>query len=187
MPYAVIKVTDKIVRNPKFPYRKEIVSQQEIVEILEDPNEAFKKATEISIGHCGDVPPYVQRIYGLSVTYNNNKRNNEETNEDEKVILPHTDSDIENVFKTLTENNETYNNSPFIVKKFIKENFNLSMKWAWDKYINNIPTASKCFDYKNIEYMRIVTVLFNSAQNIYTAELSISCDNWFNIVPREGE
>lgn len=189
MPYAVIKVTDKIVRNPKFPYRKEIVSQQEIVEILEDPNEAFKKATDISISHCGNVPPYVQRIYGLSVDCNNKEEDNDkETNEEnEKIIFPHKDFDLENIFKTLTENNEEYNNSPVIVKKFIKENFVLSMKWAWDKYSNSVPTASKSFNYTDIQYMNKVTVLFNLAQNVYTAELSVGCDDWFNIMPREGE
>lgn len=185
MPYAVIKVTDKIVRNPKFPYRKQIVSQQEIVEILEDSNETFKKATEISIRHCADVVPHVHRIYGLSVSYNNEENeNNEEPNKNEEVIFPHEDSDIENIFKTLTENDEDYNNSPVIVKRFIKEKFSVSMKWAWDKYVNCVPTASKSFNYNDIDYMGIIRALFNLAQNVYTAEISTGCDEWFKIYPR---
>jgi len=195
--YAVIKLTDKIVRNVKFPYKKEIISQQEIVEILEDGNEAFRKALKITNDHLTDCPPYINRIYGLSIKCNSkeNKNNTEETNEEEinkneKIIFPYTDSDIENTFKTLTENNNSYNNSPVIVKRFVKEEFFLSMKWAWDKYTSYSPTASKSFSHSNISYMRIVVVLFNLAQNVYTSEINTNCDNWvFSIEPRyeQGE
>lgn len=194
MMYAVIKVTDKIVRNIKFPYKKQIVSQKEIVEILEDGNEAFRKALEITNNFRMDphIEGFVHRVYGLSTTCCNNKEENKETNEnnDEKIIFPHEDSDIEDIFKTLTENDYDYNDSPVIVKRFIKEEFYKLMKWAWDKYLNCVPTASKSFNYSDIDYMGIVRALFNLAQNVYTAEISSGCDEWFNIYPRrnkEGE
>jgi len=195
MMYAVVKVTDKIVRNIKFPYKKQIVSQKEIVEFLEDGNEAFKKALQITNDFRMDphIDGFVQRVYGLSMSCQNkdeNENNNEETNESEKIIFPHEDSDIEDIFKSLTENDYDYNNSPVIVKRFIKEEFYKSMKWAWDKYLNCVPTASKSFKYSDIDYMGIVRALFNLAQNVYTAEISSGCDEWFNIYPRrnkEGE